>query len=49
MINCIMSVDTHKRTECIALGWKWYIENIRRGKCGTKGCPFYKPREEVKP
>ena len=48
MINCVCSVDTDERTECIALDMKWYIDMIRKHKCGTDQCPFWKPRKEKK-
>lgn len=46
MIDCVCSVDTDKRTECRALGKKYYIQMIREKKCGTDKCPFYKPKKK---
>lgn len=48
MINCKCSVDTLDRTECRALKRDAYIQYIREHRCGTKRCPFYKPREKDK-
>ncbi len=48
MVNCVCSVDTDKRTECMALDPKWYYKMIREKKCGNEGCPFWKPKKENK-
>lgn len=45
MVDCKLSTDTDKRTECKALTMRAYVEMIRTGKCGNDGCPFYKRRE----
>ena len=46
MVNCVCSIDTNKRTECMALEWKWYIKMVREKKCGNNGCPFWKEKKE---
>ena len=49
MIDCVCSVDTRKRTVCVALNTEDYIRQIRDHKCGTSACPFYKETVEERP
>ena len=48
MVDCVCSIDTDVRTECMALKHKHYVDMVRQKKCGTDRCPFYKKKKGAK-
>ena len=49
--DCILlyrNEQNAKLGECQALIYTAFKSYVRKGKCGTDGCPFYKQKRKVK-